>query len=37
MVVLPLFWDQYGNAQRVHETGLRIRLDTVPAVSAPAP
>lgn len=28
MVVLPLFWDQYDNAQRVHELGLGIRLPT---------
>jgi MGT family glycosyltransferase len=28
MVVLPLLWDQYGNAQRVHETGYGLRLDT---------
>jgi MGT family glycosyltransferase len=28
MVVLPLFWDQYDNAQRVHDTGFGIRLDT---------
>lgn len=28
MVLLPLFWDQYDNAQRVHECGMGIRLDT---------
>jgi MGT family glycosyltransferase len=28
MVVLPLFWDQYDNAQRMHDLGLGIRLDT---------
>jgi MGT family glycosyltransferase len=26
MVVLPLFWDQYDNAQRVDECGLGVRL-----------
>jgi MGT family glycosyltransferase len=26
-VVLPLFWDQYDNAQRLDELGLGIRLD----------
>jgi MGT family glycosyltransferase len=28
MVVLPVFWDQYDNAQRVDELGLGVRLDT---------
>jgi MGT family glycosyltransferase len=28
MVVMPVFWDQHDNAQRVHETGVGIRLDT---------
>jgi MGT family glycosyltransferase len=28
MVLLPVFWDQYDNAQRMHETGVGIRLDT---------
>jgi UDP:flavonoid glycosyltransferase YjiC (YdhE family) len=28
MVVMPLFWDQYDNAQRMHELGFGIRLDT---------
>jgi len=28
MVLLPLFWDQYDNAQRMHELGLGVRLDT---------
>jgi UDP:flavonoid glycosyltransferase YjiC (YdhE family) len=28
MVVLPLFWDQYDNAQRVDETGFGRRMAT---------
>ena len=28
MIVMPLFWDQYDNAQRVEEVGFGVRLPT---------
>ncbi|MBX7454015.1 glycosyl transferase [Mycolicibacterium sp. 3033] len=28
LIVLPLFWDQYENAQRIDELGWGVRLDT---------
>jgi MGT family glycosyltransferase len=28
MVVLPIFWDQHDNGQRIDETGFGVRLDT---------
>src|SRR4029450_4441790 len=28
MIVLPVFWDQYDNAQRVDELGLGVRVPT---------
>ncbi len=28
LIALPLFWDQYDNAQRVHERGYGVRLAT---------
>jgi MGT family glycosyltransferase len=31
MVLLPLFWDQYDNAQRMHELGFGLRLATYTA------
>jgi MGT family glycosyltransferase len=37
MVLLPVFWDQYDNAQRMDETGFGIRLDTYGHDSAELP
>jgi UDP:flavonoid glycosyltransferase YjiC (YdhE family) len=28
LIVLPLFWDQYENAQRIDELGFGVRLNT---------
>ncbi|MBS1887343.1 MAG: glycosyltransferase [Actinobacteria bacterium] len=28
MVLLPIFWDQHDNAQRIAETGFGVRIDT---------
>ena len=28
MIAMPVFWDQYDNAQRVDETGFGVRLPT---------
>jgi UDP:flavonoid glycosyltransferase YjiC (YdhE family) len=28
MLVLPIFWDQHDNAQRVDETGYGVRIPT---------
>ncbi|MFM7719271.1 MAG: glycosyltransferase [Actinomycetota bacterium] len=37
MVLLPLFWDQYDNAQRMDELGLGVRLDTYGFADAELP
>jgi UDP:flavonoid glycosyltransferase YjiC (YdhE family) len=33
-VLLPIFWDQHDNAQRVHETGFGERLATYSLVDS---
>jgi len=35
VIALPLFWDQYDNAQRMHELGFGVRLDTYRFTDAP--
>jgi UDP:flavonoid glycosyltransferase YjiC (YdhE family) len=37
MVLLPLFWDQYDNAQRMHELGFGVRLATYAFADAELP
>jgi UDP:flavonoid glycosyltransferase YjiC (YdhE family) len=37
MVVLPLFWDQYDNAQRMDELGFGVRLATYDFVDEELP
>ena len=37
MVVLPIFWDQHDNAQRVDETGFGVRLPTYSFADATSP
>jgi UDP:flavonoid glycosyltransferase YjiC (YdhE family) len=34
MLLLPIFWDQHDNAQRVHETGFGKRLPTYSCTDA---
>ena len=34
MIAMPVFWDQYDNAQRVDETGFGVRLPTYSVAAA---